>query len=594
MLTFVLDGLHEDLNRIRTKPYLSIEEQDVNKESDQAASERWWKNHLLRENSIIVDLFHGQFKTKITCPDCKRQCVNYDSFMFLSLPIPSEMMKLTLRLINFNKKTLDTTTKLFDISNKVVYIHENITVNEILSKFSKSNEKSELIIVNSSTKAFKRMLYPGEKVLSAISKENEAVIYILDEVFMDTSTNTSNPNIDIDNITTSNSSQVSSAQNYYSFYYNLMDFYEEKGFLSINKCIETMDYPYVVLLQENNTVFDLYEKIYYQVSQFLNPISNSNNKSNNKFSSSSSHHKKSNNNSMISYAFVEYYSRINLYIINNLPEVSGIFSTSKSVCEFCHDKCTYCFLNIQNNNNINNKNNNNDFIENSSFYSNNSNYYMQNNNDVNRNFSISESTKISSLLSFTSKKRSKLAFYLNLKEVNFPAFQKSFPKAYMNESFKFHVNKSTDINLFDCLEMFRSEEKLEQENSWFCNYCKKHQEANIKMQIYKPPLYLIIHFKRFKIKSGNAIIGFISNKKNDTFINYPIELDLKDYVLGNFPAKYDLFAINQHYGSLSSGHYTAICKNQDMWLEFDDESVRKANSKDIVSEAAYLLFYKLK
>lgn len=298
-----------------------------------------------------------------------------------------------------------------------------------------------------------------------------------------------------------------------------------------------MDYPFVVQVNiYNETVADLYEKIYKVVHIFV--------ASKSKLSS-----------------FSEFYSNLRLHAINTLPETTGFLSSSKSICEFCGDKCSYCFFKV-------------------------------NEKGLDKN-SINTGTKLIDLYKKLSSKRQTLAFYLSLKEVS-KTLQMYYPKSYMSDSFKGQIIKSTEITLFDCLELFRSEEKLEQENAWYCSKCKKHQEATVKMQIYRPPTYLIISLKRFKHKSGNSMIGFMSNKKNDTTVNYPLDLDLKDHILGNYNSKYELFAISQHYGGLSSGHYTALCKNNDNWLEFDDESVTKINNKEIVTNSAYLLFYKMK
>jgi ubiquitin C-terminal hydrolase len=48
-----LDGLHEDLNRVKCKPY--IEAKDVEGHPDEEVAEEYWKNHLARNDSIIVD-----------------------------------------------------------------------------------------------------------------------------------------------------------------------------------------------------------------------------------------------------------------------------------------------------------------------------------------------------------------------------------------------------------------------------------------------------------------------------------------------------------------------------------------------------------
>ena len=86
-LSILLDCLHEDLNRITNKPYILLEEQKPT-ESDLEASQRFWDLHKRRENSIIVDLFHGQFKSKITCSACGKSSITYEPFIFLGLPIP--------------------------------------------------------------------------------------------------------------------------------------------------------------------------------------------------------------------------------------------------------------------------------------------------------------------------------------------------------------------------------------------------------------------------------------------------------------------------------------------------------------------------
>ena len=44
---------------------------------------------------------------------------------------------------------------------------------------------------------------------------------------------------------------------------------------------------------------------------------------------------------------------------------------------------------------------------------------------------------------------------------------------------------------------------------------------------------------------------------------------------------------------MGAGHYTATIKNQKTgeWLYYDDSSVRTINESDVLSKAAYILFY---
>lgn len=54
---------------------------------------------------------------------------------------------------------------------------------------------------------------------------------------------------------------------------------------------------------------------------------------------------------------------------------------------------------------------------------------------------------------------------------------------------------------------------------------------------------------------------------------------------------YDLFAVSNHYGGLGSGHYTAYAKNNNIWYDFNDSSVRELRQSP-VTDAAYVLFYR--
>lgn len=54
LLAFLLDGLHEDLNRVKHRPY--INSGDADGRSDEEVADEYWANHIARNNSIIVDV----------------------------------------------------------------------------------------------------------------------------------------------------------------------------------------------------------------------------------------------------------------------------------------------------------------------------------------------------------------------------------------------------------------------------------------------------------------------------------------------------------------------------------------------------------
>jgi ubiquitin carboxyl-terminal hydrolase 4/11/15 len=72
-VAFLLDGLHEDLNRVLKKPY--VEKPDWNGGGDLelvklACSS--WEGYMKRNDSVIVDLFQGQYKSTLVCPECNK------------------------------------------------------------------------------------------------------------------------------------------------------------------------------------------------------------------------------------------------------------------------------------------------------------------------------------------------------------------------------------------------------------------------------------------------------------------------------------------------------------------------------------------
>jgi hypothetical protein len=90
LLSFLLDGLSEDLNLVQTKPY--IEQPDSDDRPDQVLADIWWENHLKRDISAIQSIFTGQFKSITTCKNlnCDYNSARYEPFNMLSVPLPED------------------------------------------------------------------------------------------------------------------------------------------------------------------------------------------------------------------------------------------------------------------------------------------------------------------------------------------------------------------------------------------------------------------------------------------------------------------------------------------------------------------------
>ncbi|XP_011041384.1 PREDICTED: ubiquitin carboxyl-terminal hydrolase 5 isoform X3 [Populus euphratica] len=87
LLAFLLDGLHEDLNRVKHKPYKKSK--DADGRPDEEVADEYWASHIARNDSIIVDVCQGQYKSTLVCPECNKISVTFDPFMYLSLPLQS-------------------------------------------------------------------------------------------------------------------------------------------------------------------------------------------------------------------------------------------------------------------------------------------------------------------------------------------------------------------------------------------------------------------------------------------------------------------------------------------------------------------------
>uniref|UniRef100_A0A8D2D994 Ubiquitin carboxyl-terminal hydrolase n=1 Tax=Sciurus vulgaris TaxID=55149 RepID=A0A8D2D994_SCIVU len=84
-LRFLLDGLHNEVNRVTVRPKSNPE--NLDHLPDDEKGRQMWRKYLEREDSRIGDLFVGQLKSSLTCTDCGYCSTVFDPFWDLSLPI---------------------------------------------------------------------------------------------------------------------------------------------------------------------------------------------------------------------------------------------------------------------------------------------------------------------------------------------------------------------------------------------------------------------------------------------------------------------------------------------------------------------------
>ncbi|CAF2848126.1 unnamed protein product [Rotaria sp. Silwood2] len=179
-----------------------------------------------------------------------------------------------------------------------------------------------------------------------------------------------------------------------------------------------------------------------------------------------------------------------------------------------------------------------------------------------------------------------------------------------------HQPSSSLISLADCFSLFTQSESLNYDDAWMCTHCRRKENGTVKhLKIWTTPSVLIIHLKRFcQTKISNSkltypvqfpldnlnIKRFLSTTKNltDDGEDESVIDDEQDESIENQDERqyglYDLFAVCNHRGSMSNGHYTAYCKNPitNKWFCYDDHLVSELDPSRVCTPDAYILFYK--
>uniref|UniRef100_A0A8D1DB06 Ubiquitin carboxyl-terminal hydrolase n=1 Tax=Sus scrofa TaxID=9823 RepID=A0A8D1DB06_PIG len=147
------------------------------------------------------------------------------------------------------------------------------------------------------------------------------------------------------------------------------------------------------------------------------------------------------------------------------------------------------------------------------------------------------------------------------------------------------------VTLQDCLAAFFARDELKGDNMYSCEKCKKLRNGVKFCKVQKFPEILCIHLKRFRHE-------LMFSTKISTHVSFPLEgLDLQPFLAKDSPTQivtYDLLSVICHHGTASSGHYIAYCRNNlnNLWYEFDDQSVTEVSESTVQNAEAYVLFYR--
>ena len=199
---------------------------------------------------------------------------------------------------------------------------------------------------------------------------------------------------------------------------------------------------------------------------------------------------------------------------------------------------------------------------------------------------------------------------------------------------------SAGMRLGSCLTELCKVEEVSISDSWICRNCRNTRDGRRNLSLWRLPDLLTFHLKRYKTLTK-------WEEKLTTKVNFPLTgLDMTRWCHKDSSAicndseesfVYDLVGVVNHHGSLSDGRYNAMCKatgcgrtgeevvsrafngtgmnapsdgiydqssldestsfdfaasSEPLWLQFDNEIVQQIPPHCVVSESAYVLFYR--
>lgn len=181
LLSALLDGVHEDVNRIRgKKPYhpepVESDSDDVTIQSQKAREA--WHRHLERDSSFIVDNFHGQLQSEVCCSACGKKNIRWEPFSSLVLPLPLDTNRtLKVLLVGFPRLSGPFSTE--------IVIDRRAIVSDLIRSAQASAEltseevaRADFVLADIYSNRIHKMFSDGDKIASISSSDQIAVYFI--------------------------------------------------------------------------------------------------------------------------------------------------------------------------------------------------------------------------------------------------------------------------------------------------------------------------------------------------------------------------------------------------------------------------------
>ena len=274
-LSLLFLNLHERLNRVVIKPEINQIERKTENENEFETYKRFQKLEKMKNDSIIYDLFNGQFISTTSCEECQKKSITFEQFNILSLPIPKKHCFLTIKYFTENEIknfpfSINEDTTFAELKDKALtynkdYIYEKLLKNtggEINNIYEQ--EKKNIIYNYNNTKIPQFILYKYIDIV--ILNKNKMIIY--NQKIKDQSKIL--PYLESSDYEIVLYEKKYISNEYINIYISATYFIQNSKFLFFKKSIYTYSYPVLLSFSKNMFLRNLSEILKNKFKNILN------------------------------------------------------------------------------------------------------------------------------------------------------------------------------------------------------------------------------------------------------------------------------------------------------------------------------------
>ncbi|XP_051516080.1 ubiquitin carboxyl-terminal hydrolase 19-like isoform X3 [Myxocyprinus asiaticus] len=633
-MAFLLDGLHEDLNRIQNKPY--TETVDSDGRQDEVVAEEAWQRHKMRNDSFIVDLFLGQYKSKLVCPVCSKVSITFDPFLYLPVPLPQKQKVLTVFyftkechkkpikfLVSVSKENSSTAEVLESISCSVRIKPENLRLAEVgKGRFQRIFSPSHSLDTVTSSD----LLFCFEVLSKDLAKERVVLLKVQQRPQV--------PSMPITKCAgcmkppASEEEKLKRCTRCYRVGYCNQACQRNHWPTHKTLCrtnVENIGLPFLISVPESRLTYTrltqlLEEYSRYSVDVFQPPFQSGRTSPEASLtrvdlsSMASSVSECQERKEKLSFVgetenLVEQGDSLTTPQTETLSALSrtdgDTLSTQTSDSGFCElaassqdslvEKETSCEKTVKPEAVVTG------FQQPSESGSGSASQFYISVLDSNQKEDKKLEDKGDAVLELPDDSTLELVWKNNERLKEYVLVRTKELEFDEDSGSATETARAGHFTLEQCLNLFTKPEVLAPEEAWYCPKCQQHREASKQLLLWRLPNVLIIQLKRFSFRS------FIWRDKINDMVDFPVRnLNLSKFCIGHKediqqPPIYDLYAVINHYGGMIGGHYTAYArlpsdKNSQRsdvgWRLFDDSTVTTVEESQVVTRYAYVLFYR--